>query len=76
VHNELGRFARERQYCDAIESKLITSRVPYIREYRIENSGNLVDFLIDSKIILEVKAKRLILKEDFYQLQRYLQFSK
>lgn len=76
VHNELGRFARERQYCDAIESKLKASAIPYVREYRMENTGNLVDFLVDNKIVLEVKAKRLILKENFYQLQRYLQFSK
>ena len=31
-----------------------------------------VGFLIDGKLILEVKAKRLVAKEDFYQLQRYL----
>ncbi len=29
--------------------------------------------IVDGKLILEVKAKRLVAKEDFYQLQRYLQ---
>lgn len=31
--------------------------------------------MVDDKIVLEIKAKRLVSKEDFYQLQRYLQFS-
>ncbi len=75
AHNQLGRFAREKQYCDAIEQKLKSAHIPYRREYQIPHTGNTVDFLIDDKITLEVKAKRLILKEDFYQLQRYLQAS-
>ena len=32
-----------------------------------------MDFLINNQIILELKAKRIITKEDYYQLQRYLQ---
>jgi len=75
IHNTLGRFSREKQYSDAVESALKQSKIPYKREYKIENSGNIVDFLIDDKIILEIKSKRLILKEDFYQAQRYLQIS-
>ena len=75
VHNQLGRFAREKQYGNAIEQKLRSAGMPYRREYQISHTGNTVDFMIDDKIILEVKAKRLVLKEDFYQLQRYLQAS-
>ncbi|MEK7123473.1 MAG: GxxExxY protein [Patescibacteria group bacterium] len=73
VHNQLGRFSREKQYGDLIEEKLKELKIPYNREYLVKNTGNIVDFLIDSKIILEVKAKKFILKEDYYQLQRYLQ---
>ena len=73
VHNKTGRFAREKQYCDLIEDRLIELRIPYKREYAVKNSGNRIDFLIDDKIILEAKTKGLILKEDYYQLQRYLQ---
>lgn len=76
VHNELGRFSRERQYCNAIEDKLRTAGITFMREHRIGNTGNTVDFVIDDKVILEIKAKRLIVKEDFYQVQRYLQFSR
>lgn len=73
VHNRLGRYAREKQYCDLIEEKLKESKIPYKREYVLANSGNKIDFLIDEKIILEAKAKRFLLKEDYYQTQRYLQ---
>jgi len=72
THNELGRFAREKQYCDLIENKLKEVKTSYKRELKL-SSGNIIDFLIDDKIILEVKAKKLILKDDYYQLQRYLQ---
>ncbi len=73
THNELGRFCRERQYGDSLERRLRELKVPYSREYRIGESGNQVDFIIDDKIIVEIKAKRLLVKEDYYQLQRYLQ---
>lgn len=73
AHNALGRFSREKQYCDLIEQKLKELRLPYKREHEVPGSGNIADFIIDDKIILEIKAKRLISKEDFYQIQRYLQ---
>jgi len=73
VHNALGRFSKEKQYCDILEEKLKNSNIPYERELRVKNTGNILDFLIDSKIVMEVKAKKILLKEDYYQLQRYLQ---
>lgn len=73
VHNTLGRFAREKQYSDLLEQKLLDLKIPYKREYQIGDTGNIVDFLADGKIVIEVKAKRLILKDDYYQAQRYLQ---
>ncbi|OGZ70659.1 MAG: hypothetical protein A3F47_00165 [Candidatus Staskawiczbacteria bacterium RIFCSPHIGHO2_12_FULL_38_11] len=74
THNASGRFAREKQYCDLIEQKLKEKKISYIREFDIGN-GNIVDFVVEDKVILEAKAKRLVEREDFYQLQRYLQFS-
>src|SRR3990167_4283919 len=71
VHNELGRYSRERQYGDALEEKLRQNNIPHIREQPIGATGNIVDFLIDDKIIVELKAKHLILKDDFLQVQRY-----
>ena len=73
VHNELGRYAREKQYGDAIERKLKEMHIPYKRELAVGDTGNILDFLISEKIILELKAKRIIAREDYYQVQRYLQ---
>ena len=73
IHNELGRYCREIQYCNKLEEKLKELKIVCVREYPIAKTGNKIDFLIDDKIILEIKAKRAILKEDYYQVQRYLQ---
>ena len=72
VHNEIGRYAREKRYGDAIEEKLKTNGILYKRELSIGKTGNIIDFLIEDKIILELKAKRIITKEDYFQTQRYL----
>ena len=73
VHNELGRFAREKQYGDFVEKRLLELAIPYEREVVIGNSGNILDFIVDRKVVLEFKAKPFLLKQDYYQLQRYLQ---
>jgi GxxExxY protein len=73
AHNELGSYAREKQYGDLIEKKLKEANISCKRELAIGDSGNKIDFLVDNKIILELKAERIITKEDYYQTQRYLQ---
>ncbi len=73
VHNDIGRYAREKQYGDEIVRYFKKTDIPFKRELAIGGTGNTVDFLIDDKIILEIKAKRLITKEDYFQTQRYLQ---
>ncbi len=79
VHNELGKYMNEKQVCDFIEKKLIDSKLPYQREYTLhfpEKGGvlgrNRLDFIIDNKIILEIKCKNFLTKEDYYQVKRYL----
>lgn len=75
VHDTLGRYAREKQYSDLIEKYLKEMGVPYEREKRLSVAGidnNKADFVIDNKIILEVKAVPLVGREEYYQLLRYL----
>ncbi|MEK7104071.1 MAG: GxxExxY protein [Patescibacteria group bacterium] len=78
VHNELGRFRSEKEYCDCIEKHLNDLLVNYEREKALPPSfegelarRNIVDFLIQDKIILEVKAKRILERVDYYQVKRY-----
>ncbi|VVA43568.1 conserved hypothetical protein [Candidatus Roizmanbacteria bacterium] len=79
VHNELGKYCNEKQYCDSIEEHLKELKLDYEREkilpisFEGENKGrNKVDFLIENTIILEIKAKRFTSREDYYQARRYL----
>lgn len=69
----MGRYSREKQYSDLLEEKLSKNEVQYKREFPVQNTGNIVDFYIENKIILELKAKKIITKKDYYQVQRYLQ---
>ena len=82
THNELGRFAKEKQYADWLEYLLMKNKIRYKREVKIpfrsnqnEVSGNIVDFIIENKIIVECKAKKFITKEDYHRTQRYLKAS-
>ncbi len=82
IHNELGRYCREKQYADAFEKLLKSENLSFEREKElpmkmIENRfTNKTDFVVDGKIVLEFKAKPFIMKEDYYQTQKYLQASK
>lgn len=79
VHNELSFYCKEVQYCDAIEELLKEKQIKYKREYCLEtgsalikNNSNRVDFLVDDKIVIEVKAKRIVGRDEYNQMQRYL----
>ena len=76
VHNELGPYAREKQYGDLIEEKLKEFKIPYTREISIGNSGNILDFIVDKKIVLELKTARILTREYYRQIQNYLQQTK
>ena len=76
VHNKMGRFCREKQYADALEILLKEKNILFKREINLNEDGiegNRADFLINEKIILDLKAKKFITKEDYGQMQRYLQ---
>lgn len=79
IHNELERYKTERQYCDAFEKILKDENIQYYREVElnkifenISQNGNIPDFVIERKIIIDFKAKKFITKEDYFQMLRYL----
>ena len=79
IHNELGRYKNEKQYADKFEQILKGREIKYLREINLPPSfqgekkyRNKIDFIIEDKIIIDFKAKTLITKEDYFQMQRYL----
>lgn len=79
VHNELGYYCREVQYCDAVENLLRQGGIKYKREHSVKteselirNNSNRVDFLIEDKVVVEVKAIRFVGRDEYNQMQRYL----
>ena len=80
VHNELGRYCKEKQYRDCLEQKLKNNGLRFEREKKLpinkEVGGNQVDFCVENKILLDCKAKNFLTKEDFYQMLRYLKAAK
>lgn len=76
IQREIGRYCRERQYADLLEQKLKNSGLSFVRENPIEiadRKSNFADFIIENKIITEIKAKPFFEKNDYYQISRYLE---
>ena len=82
VHNALGRYCREKQYGDALEHLLKEKQIIFEREKTLpvplvdNTETNKADFVIENSILLELKAKPIITREDYTQIQRYLQAGK
>lgn len=78
AHDTLGRFGRERQYGDFLEKLLKENGISYERERTISKTGkdvNRADFIIDNKLLIELKTKPVIDRSDYYQVQRYLEYA-
>ena len=70
----------EKQYADALEVLLKENKIDYLREKALPVSflgekerRNIPDFIIEDKVIIDLKAKFFISKEDYFQMQRYLE---
>ncbi|WGD35356.1 GxxExxY protein [Olleya sp. YS] len=84
VHRELGKGFSEMVYGDALEIEFIDNNIKYSREtkYDITYKGNLLphkykaDFIIDDKIVLEIKAINALIDSHVKQTLNYLAVSK
>lgn len=79
VHNELGNRYQEKYYQRAIEEALKENQLEFKKEIPVDLKFNnkiigkyFLDFLIENKIILEVKAIPSFTPKDFKQVLAYL----
>lgn len=79
VHRELGSSCQEKYYQRAVEKLLELNKIKYEKELKCdvyidkEKIGvQILDFLVEDKIILELKAVPILTPEHFRQLRRYL----
>jgi GxxExxY protein len=79
VHTYLGSYRNEKLYCDAIEQGLKVKGLTHEREkvlkklFEGEKPGrNRVDFLIENKVIIEVKVVPCFSRDIYNQCTRYL----
>lgn len=83
VHNELGNRYHEKYYQRAIESELIANNIKFIKELSVDLTYNgekigkyRLDFFIENRIILEIKAVPRLSVSDFKQVTAYLRSKK
>lgn len=84
VHRELGKGFSEVVYGDALEIEFINNNLSYSREtkFNIIYKGNLLphkykaDFIIENKIVLEIKAISILTDSHIKQTLNYLAVSK
>ena len=83
THNDLGRYKNEKQYGDYFEFLLNKNNIKYQREAKLEtsfpgekNRRNVCDFIIEEKIVVEFKANKFLMREDYFQVKRYLSSSR
>lgn len=84
VYNKLGKGFNEIVYGDALKIELIDNNIKYSRESKFDISykGNLLphkykaDFIIEEKIVLEIKAISTLTDSHLKQTLNYLAVSK
>jgi GxxExxY protein len=79
TQNYLGRYRSEKEYGDVFEKLLIENKIVYSREGRLQNAvdeikqaRNICDFVVENKIVVELKAVRILDNECYFQVKRYL----
>lgn len=79
VYSELGYGHPEKVYQKAIELELNQKKISFCREVysKVKYDGMVVgkyflDFLVESKVAVEIKVRREIYESDWIQLLNYL----
>lgn len=80
IQNELGTKFQEKHYCRAIATLLKKNNISFKQEapFTVIYEGNVLgkfnaDFIVEDKIILEIKTTNEITNDNVKQLIRYLE---
>lgn len=83
VHNQMGSGFLERYYQKGIASELRKNQINFKEQVKVDLvlngeviASGVVDFIIEDKIILEIKQGNSFLKTNIDQLNSYLKMSK
>jgi len=83
VYNKLGPDYPEKIYQKALEKKFDSKKIPYNKENycKVELDGAIVgsfrlDFLIEDKVVVELKVRDEFLSKDAAQVITYLKVNK
>jgi len=82
VYNQLGGGYQERYYQQAVKRELFVAQIPFLEQVRTDfnYNGKLIgryylDFIIDHKIVLELKTTPSFSIRDIMQVLNYLKQS-
>lgn len=82
VYNCLGHGYKEKTYCDAIMKLLQNENIKYVNQLQVPVKirdeivcKRYLDFLIDDKIVVEIKVANKSSGRDFKQIKEYLNIS-
>ncbi len=82
IFNTIGCGFQEKYYQRAVKNVLTKEKIPFLEQVRVDmdlNGANIgryyLDFVIDQKIVLEIKAKSFLSQRDIKQVLGYLKRS-
>lgn len=82
VYNQLGGGYQEKYYQQAIKRELFVNQIPFLEQVRTDFNYNgkiigryYLDFIIDHKVVLEIKATPSFSTKDIMQVLNYLKQS-
>jgi len=82
VYNQLGGGYQEKYYQQAIKRELFVNQIPFLEQVRTDFNYNgkiigryYLDFIIDHKIVLEIKTTPSFSTKDIMQVLNYLKQS-
>ena len=70
AHKAVGRFGKERDYATAMEQELKTVALPFVRKGSV--SGYRINYIVDGKVALVVRAKKYLLMDDYWKIKKSL----